>query len=112
MPALVIGSHTVDGVVSARRTVVEAVERERAYNNTMLATQIAAEKENWAITVSHVSAAEKSSIESALAGTPPITCSGDVLGVSVSCHVEKGGSEPVLGIKPLVFVLNFILHAS
>lgn len=110
MPALIVGGFTVPGVVSANRKIVEAVERERSYNNTMLATQIAADKDQWNINVSHINAADLASLEAALATTPPVTCSGDVLGGSVSCHIEKGGSEPVLGILPRRWNFNFVLH--
>lgn len=109
MPALIIGGVTIPGVVAARRTVVEAVERDRAYANNLLATQIAAEKDEWAIEVSHVTVAELATIEAALAGTPPITCSGDLLGGSVSCHVQKNSTDPVLGILPARRMLSFSL---
>lgn len=112
MPALVVGPLTVPGVVSARRTVVEAVERDRSYNNTMLATQIAASKDEWEIEVTHVTAAEVASIESALAATPPIACSGDVLGGSVNCHARLNGSNPALDVRPLRHMVSFTLMAS
>jgi hypothetical protein len=109
MAALVIGGVTIPGVVAARRTVVEAVERERAYDNTMLATQIATSKWEVQVEVSHVTAAELSAIAGALAGTPPLSVTGDLTG-GISCVAEVHSHEPVLGILPLRYNLSFTLY--
>lgn len=113
MPALVIGSlNPVPGVVAARRTVVEAVERERAYDNTMLATKIADEKIEIAIEVTHLTAAQVTTLDAALDATPPVTCSGDLLGGSAAYHIQKTGSNPVLGILPLRWMVTFTMHLA
>lgn len=112
MPALVVGGVTIPRVTAAPRTVVEAIDRERAFDNTMLAVQIAASKESWAITVSNATAAQRTTILAALVGTPPVTCSGNLLGGTVSCHIEIQSDEPVLGILPTVYNISFILHRA
>lgn len=110
MPSLVIGGVTIPRVTAAPRTVVEAIDRERAFDNTMLAVQIAPAKASWSITVAHCTTAQLATIEAALAGTPPVTCSGDLLGGSVSCHIEVHSVDCVLGILPRVWNLTFTLY--
>lgn len=109
MPALVVGGVTVRGVVSAPRNVVEAIDRERAIDNSLLATQLGTSKSEWAFSVTNRSAADYAALLAALAATPPITCSGDLLGGSFSCYPEVHGSETVLGTSPRLFNLNFSL---
>lgn len=110
MPALVVGGTTIPRVMSAPRTQIEAIDRQRAYDNTMLAVQIGTTKKSWSILASHVTTAQLATIESALASSPPVTCSGDMLGGSVSCHIEVHSVEPILGILPRVWNISFTLH--
>lgn len=110
MPALVVGAVTVSGAVSAPKTVLEAVDRDRAVDNSLLATQLGTAKGQWAIQVTNRPAAELSAIIAALLAVPPITCSGDLLGGTVSCHPEMHGTEVVLGANPRRWNLTFTLH--
>lgn len=112
MPALVIGAVTVAGAVSAERTEVEAVERERAYAHNMLATQIAASKASWRVQVIARTAADLATLRAALVATPPVACSGDVLGGSVNCFPEIHTSAPALDIRPLRHSISFTLHEA
>lgn len=110
MPALVVGAVTVSGAVAAPKTVLEAIDRERAVDNSLLATQLGTAKGQWAIQVTNRPLAQLSAILAALAALPPITCSGDILGGSVSCHPEVHGQDLVLGTNPRLWNLSFTLH--
>lgn len=110
MPALVVGAVTVSGAIAAPKTVLEAVDRDRAVDNSLLATLLGTAKGQWAIQVTNRPAAQFSAILAALAAIPPITCSGDLLGGTVSCHAEVHGTDTVLGTNPRLFNLSFTLH--
>jgi hypothetical protein len=56
-----------------------------------------------------LTSAEESTQRTALIGTPPITCSGDILGGSVSCHVQLLGSDRVGTVSGVRFRLRFIV---
>lgn len=85
MAALVVGGVTVKvavGGVSRRR--VEIGDRVRAFGGR-LRSSIRARKWEWAVTTPAVPVAEASTYLTAIE-TVPVSCSGDALGGTVSCH--------------------------
>lgn len=110
MPALVIGALTVPNVMVASRADVEAVDRERTLDNSMLATLLAPMKRSWNISVNFNTQAELNALETALNTTPPVVCSGDLLGGTYNCHVERSGGDIPLGYNPMRKHYTFTLH--
>lgn len=112
MPALVIGALTVPNVMSASRSDTEAVDRERAIDNTMLSTLLGSNKRSWRFDVNFNTVAELSALEAALNVAPPIACSGDLLGGIVNCHIERHGGDIPLGYSPRRLNYSFTLHET
>ena len=87
---------------------VEAGERVRAWDNSMLST-VRDFKDEWQVTTALMLRADADTLKAALQGTPPLTCSGDLLGGSVSCHAVITGERYVKkGVGEMV-ALSFTL---
>lgn len=95
MPFLVIDGETILVAPSqAPRQVIEIGDKERAFSGTLRST-IRARKREWDVTTVPMPQADADALEAVLEGTPPLTCSGDLLGGDVDCHIELQGSTPL-----------------
>lgn len=63
----------------------EIGDRARAFDGAMLST-IRDRKEQWRIQTTPMPRADANTLRAALEGTPPLACSGDLLGGAVNCH--------------------------
>lgn len=86
MPALVVGSVTVpvaaaDGVTESRPQIGEVV---RAFDGTPRSS-VRAKVREWDIQTVPMTATAAASLLTQLEGSHPITCSGDLLGGTLSC---------------------------
>lgn len=88
MAFLVVAGVTVPVALNTTQGApVEAGERVRAWDNSMLAT-IRDRKKEWQVTTRPIPRADANTLEAALNGTPPLACSGDLLGGAVNCHAQ------------------------
>lgn len=101
MSALVIASITVP--VGRGGAVKKPPERigtaSRAYSGA-LRTTFRAQKRNWQITTNLLSDSDANAIETAIALGAAVSCSGDILGGTISCEVEvtsDGAYTPLHG---------------
>lgn len=100
MPALTVG--TTDINVAREDVAVDYEEyrgdRARMLDGTMRETA-PVRKRVWHCQTRLLTSAEESTQRAALVATPPISCSGDILGGTVSCHIRLLGSDrvPVMG---------------
>lgn len=97
MAILVVGAVTVKvaGPEGAERRIDEyGGDRARMFDGGMRET-VRGRKSSWQVSTKLLTTAEKNSLETALTATPPITCSGDLLGASTSCFAKIDGIHPV-----------------
>lgn len=91
MAYLEIGSPavTVYVVLGGRssRDKKEVGDRERAFDGTMRET-IRTRKRSWRVTTHPMIRSDANALETELESTPPLTCAGDFLGGTVSCHAK------------------------
>lgn len=110
MPALVVGGVTVSVAPGgAREAVVEIGDRARAFDGTMRST-VRSRKKAWPITTIPMTQGDATTLETALNGTLPVACSGDILGASVNCHPEITGIDYVPIAGSYLVVTSFTLH--
>ena len=83
--------------------------RERAYSGAMHST-IRARPRKWTIRTRPMLRADGDSLVSALEGTQPLACSGDLLGGAVSCHYEPVRTEHPKFQPGEHQAITFILH--
>jgi hypothetical protein len=114
MPMLVVGGVTVP--VAREGGVDHDVEefggdRTRAFDGTMRST-VRARKGQWSIVTTLMAGGAKDTLVAALVATPPVTCSGDILGASTSCHIvlQKVAPESVRGA--LKYRVHFMLYEA
>lgn len=86
MEFLVVAGVTVPVELNTSTADVSEVgDRERAFDGTMLAT-IRGHKNEWKVQTPPLLRADADTLEAALKGTPPLACSGDLLGGPINCH--------------------------
>lgn len=88
MPFLVVNGTTIKVAagVPVQRKRIERGERQRAFDLTLLSSVDSTRKDQWQITTPPVPRADADSYKTAIEGTPPYNCSGDLLAGTVSCH--------------------------
>ena len=90
MPYLSVSGTTVE--VSARDGVTaeyeEVGDRERAFDGTLRST-VRAWKRVWPVVTIPITRTAGNALVTKLQGTPPLTCSGDLLGAQTSCHARS-----------------------
>lgn len=111
MAILVVGGVTVTVAVGQREPPTVIGDSGRALDGTMLST-VRARKKRWSVTTSPMSQADAATLEAALVATPPVTCSGDLLGASTSCHIEVGAIDNLEGVSPYLVVISFSLDEA
>jgi hypothetical protein len=114
MPALVVAALTIpvaaDGGFRLSFSTTGGVTV--AFDNSALSDQ-ANYKRQWEVTTRLLTAAEYAPIVAALQGTPPLTCSGDLLGGSVSCVPTLGTVDiRPMGNSVVRYVLSFTLREA
>ena len=114
MPFLVVGGTTVSVQAPGglRHEVEEFGERVRAFDGTMR-TAVRARKSRWSVTTTPMLRAAADTFVGILNGSPPVACSGDVLGGSVNCHPEYQAMAPVPTSGGVTrFAVLFVLHEA
>lgn len=114
MPALVVGGVTIkitEGGTSRAR--LDNVDRSRAFDNTYRASVSGTAKRDFNFTTPPIPRATIDTYEATLGIVTPQTCSGDILGGSISCCSEITGWSPVQtsgGPSAHYVVGSFTLH--
>lgn len=112
MAAVIVGGVTIkvepDGVSRDR---IDNVDRSRAFDNTYRASQSGTAKRDFHFSTPFVPRATGDTYDTALAIVAPQTCSGDVIGSSVSCCAEITGWTPKPNSSTAHLVkISFVLH--
>lgn len=109
MPALTVGA--TDIAVAREEVPVEYQEfrgdRARMLDATMRETEPVRKRVWGPINTRLLTSAEESTQRAALIAAPPISCSGDIMGGTVSCHVQLHGSDRVRVIGAVRYRLRF-----
>ena len=91
MAFLIIAGLTIpvapDG--ATKKAIESGGSDSRAYAGNLRSTT-RWERNQWQFTTKHLSESDASAIETALAGGPFVSCSGDALGTTVTCRVTVG----------------------
>lgn len=110
MPALVVGGVTIkvarEGV---QRDRDDASDRSRAFDNTYRASVTGTAKRTWAFSTPPLARATADTYEATLGVVSPQTCSGDILGASISCCSEITGNVPLVIGTAQYSVISFAL---
>ena len=111
MPYLTIGATDVDVAADGVSEEVQNIgDRYRAFDGTMRST-VRAYKSVWTVQTVPMARATADTLQGVLEGSQPISCSGDLLGGTVSCHVEPLGTQAVAGAAGAELkVVRFRLH--
>lgn len=111
MSFLVVGGVTVPVVYpdGAENEVEEIGDMERAFAGNMLSS-IRARKNTWPVQTRPLTSSERTALRAALVGTPPIACSGDLLGGSVNCVAVLQSDNVVSVAAGRRYILAFELH--
>jgi hypothetical protein len=89
--------------------VVEIGDRMRAFDGTMLSS-IRARKREQPVITHPMALAARDTLRAVLTGSPPITCSGDLLGGSGSYDASGLSDRVITGSGGRHYVLSFVLH--
>lgn len=96
MPSLVVGGVTIKvAPQGAQRERLDAVDRSRAFDNTYRASATGTAKRQWNFTTPPIPRATADTYEATLGVVTAQTCSGDILGASISCCSEITGNVPM-----------------
>lgn len=110
MPFLTVTGQTVPVAVGGASEEVELIgDRARAFDGTMRSTRRAT-KRKWQVKTAPMTTADATSLRTKLLATPPLTCSGDLLGGTVSCDAEITGVEFVAAAGTDRQAIEFTLH--
>lgn len=111
MPALTVGSTDIS--VAREEVPVEYKELrgDRSYmlDGTLRETEPVRKRVWGPINTRLLTSSEESTQRGALVATPPVSCSGDILGGTVSCHVQLLGSDRVRVLGALRYRLRFYI---
>lgn len=109
MALLVVGGITVPIAISSTpsRTDEELGDRDRAFDGTMRETIIAT-KHNYTFETTRMVRADADALVAALKATPPVTCSGDMLGASGSYFAQVTDYRGAKG-SDTRYVVTFML---
>lgn len=113
MPVLVVGGVTIKvapGGVSRDR--LDNVDRARAFDNTYRASQSGTVKRDFHFSTPPIPRATADTYEATLGVVTAQTCSGDILGASISCCSEITGWAPSPYQSGHLVVGSFILHEA
>src|SRR5947209_751550 len=111
MAILIVGGVTVpvQAPTSAQQQDEEVGgSRARMFSGLMRST-VRAFKRSWPITTRLLTATERTNVRAALRGTPPVACSGDVLGGSVNCFTQITNDQQQWKKGEIRYVLSFTL---
>jgi hypothetical protein len=111
MAFLIVNGQTVPVAVDGASMEQELIgDRARAFDGTMRSTRRAT-KRRWKVKTTPMTSAEATLLTTSLLNTPPVTCSGDLLGGSVPCDPEITSVvfSPAPGGVPRRAV-EFVLH--
>lgn len=112
MPALVVAGVTIPVAASGvTRDREDGVDRARAFDKTMRATQAGTAKRSWTFATPPVARATADTYEATLATVTAQTCSGDILGGTVTCLTEiLPGWTPIKQSTGHLAVVHFALY--
>lgn len=108
MALLTVGAVDVS-VASADLDYEEVGDRARAFDGTKLST-VRARKRMITIETIPYTTGNATTLQNALNATPPVSCSGDLLGGTVSMHPELKSRKAVGVTGGHRVVLTFVLH--
>lgn len=109
MPYHVVGGVTVS-VAASSESVEEVGDRGRAFDGTLRST-IRARKKEWTISTVPMTQADATTLETALNGTLPVACSGDLTG-TVNTHPVITGKEYVMVSGSYRVVTSYLLKEA
>lgn len=113
MSSLIVGGVEIPVAVnSGPRSRLDAVDRSRMFDNSMKASQTGTAKREWDFATPPVARATADTYETTLAAIAAQTCSGDLLGGSVSCFTEITGWNPVAAPGAHYVELSFRLYEA
>lgn len=113
MAILIVAGVTIPiAPTGASRQREDRVDRARAIDGTMHATQIGTAKRSWPFTTPPITRANADTYETTLGAVAAQTCSGDILGGSVSCFTEITDWQAVQIPSGHRVVLSFALHEA
>lgn len=112
MAAVIVGGVTIKvapGGVARDR--VDNVDRSRAFDGTYYASATGTAKRDWHFKTPLVPRATGDTYEATLATVAAQSCSGDIIGATVSCCSEITGWEPTPLSSTVHYVsISFVLH--
>lgn len=114
MPYLVVNGVTIPVQLDDgdEEDVIEVGDRGEAFDGTALSS-VRSVKSRWRFRTGPVDAATAAAIKAAVLATPPIACSGDVLGAAVSCHgIYRGRRGQTIAGGARRFRLQFELREA
>lgn len=110
MAFLIVNGVTVPVAVDGASQEFETLgDRARAFDGTLLSTRRAV-KRKWQVKTAPMPMVDALGVVNALLGTPPISCSGDLLGGAVSCDAEVTSSQYVATAGTARRSIEFTLH--
>ena len=97
MSFLVVGGVTIPVAPGSNnnRDVQDNVDRSRMFDNSMKVSQSGTEKRIWNFSTPPVARATADAYDAQIGTVASQTCSGDVLGGSVTCYTRRTGWQPV-----------------
>jgi hypothetical protein len=108
---LIVGGVTIPiAAPGIKRDRHDGVDRGRAFDQTYRASVTGTPKRDWSFQTPLLPRASGDTLETTLALVAAQTCSGDVLGASVSCCCEIIGWTPVTTLLGQYVQIDFILH--
>lgn len=111
MAILVVGSFTVPvkGPDGAQQVDDEiGGDRTRMFTGQMRQT-VRAVKQSWQVTTRYLTASDRTTLFTQLRSTPPVACSGDLLGGSVNCFAKVTAEQKVWKKGEIRYVISFTL---
>lgn len=113
MPGLQVGATVIplapDGF---DREIDEGTDRSRAVDGTMHVTVLGSDKRSWPFRTPPILRADANTIDAVLAVKTAQSCSGDVLGGTVSCYTRRTGWKGVTVQGGHRVVLSFLLEEA
>lgn len=107
MPFLTVGATNIsvaaDGVTKEHEVIED---QQRAFSGALRVIRSTI-KRQWRVRTIPVARATADTYYTALTGTPPTNCSGDLIGSTVSCVVTVEGFESVAGAGAELVVITF-----
>lgn len=110
MAWLVVDGTTVEVSVNdgSRVERVPVGQQRRAVDGTMRES-ITTRKKRWPVETALLTSAERTTLLGKLEGTPPVSCSGDLLGGATNCHVADIEDAPIETLSGTLWRIRFVL---